>query len=136
MGSQQLLLVVIGLVVVAIMVAVGVTTFKDQAAATNRDELVNDLGQYASRAQVFYRRPTVFSGGGSSFNGLTMLKLTNTPTSLNGTCTLSPDPVSGNPPFITLTGIGTETGVNGTEKVKVVMIVYPDSIRVDEANGN
>jgi hypothetical protein len=136
MGSQQLLLVVVGLVVVGIMVIVGVTTFKDQAAATNRDELVNDLGQYASRAQVYYRRPTVFAGGGTSFNGLTMLKLTNTPTTLNGTCSLSPEPVGGDPPFVTLTGIGTETGVNGTENVKVVMFVYPDSIRVDVASGN
>ena len=136
MGSQQLLLIVIGLVVVAIMVAVGVTTFKDQAASTNRDELANDLAQYAARAQVYFRRPRILSGGGSSFDGLTMLKLTNSPANINGTYSLSPDPVSGNPPFITLTGIGTETGLNGTDNVKVVMYVFQDSVQVDEGVGN
>ncbi|MGB2957496.1 MAG: hypothetical protein WBD30_01265, partial [Bacteroidota bacterium] len=108
----------------------------DQAAATNRDEVVNDLAHYATAAQGYYRKPAMLGGGGNTFNGLTMGSITMAPSHLNGTYTLDPDPVGGDPAFITLTGVGTETGNNGTGNVKVVMYVYPDSVMVDETLGN
>jgi type II secretory pathway pseudopilin PulG len=136
MGQQQLLLILLGTVIVGIATAVAITLFKDQAAATNRDEVVNDLAHYATAAQGYYRKPRILGGGGSSFNGLTMEAVTATPSQLNGTYTLDPNPVGGDPAFVTLTGIGTEQGNNGTENVKVVMYVYPDSVLVDETLGN
>jgi len=139
MGQQQLLLIILGTIIVGIAVAVGITMFNDQAAATNRDEVVNDLVHYASAAQGYYRRPRILGGGGGSFTGLSMTKITAVyqhPQHLNGTYSLSPDPVGGTPPFVTLTGVGTETGNDGVSKVKVVMYVYRDSIMVDESLGN
>jgi len=38
MGSQQLLLIVVGLVIIGVMIAVGMTMFQDQATSTNRDQ--------------------------------------------------------------------------------------------------
>jgi len=139
MGQQQLLLILLGTIIVGIATAVAISLFNDQAAATNRDEVVNDLAHYATAAQGYYRKPRMLGGGGSSFNGLTMTTITVThsaPRHLNGTYTLDPDPVGGDPAFITLTGVGTELGNNGTENVKVVMYVYPDSVMVDETIGN
>ena len=139
MGQQQLLLIIVGTIVVGIAIAVAITLFNDQASATNRDEVSNDLGHYASIVQGYYRRPRILGGGGHTFNGLTMRKITATyqnPRHLNGTYSLSPDPVGGSPSFVTLTGIGTESGNTNTEKVKVVLYVYPDSVKVDEALGN
>jgi len=139
MGQQQLLLILVGTVIVGIAIAVAISLFTDQAAATNRDEVVNDLAHYATAAQGHYRKPRMLGGGGRSFNGLTMDKITVTHTSpqhLNGTYTLDPDPVGGDPAFITLTGVGTELGNDGTENVTVVMYVYPDSVLVDDALGN
>jgi type II secretory pathway pseudopilin PulG len=136
MGQQQLLLILLGTVIVGIATAVAISLFKDQAAATNRDEVVNDLAHYATAAQGYYRKPRILGGGGSSFNGLTMEAVTATPSQLNGTYTLDPNPVGGDPAFVTLTGVGTEQGNNGTENVKVVMYVYPDSVLVDETLGN
>lgn len=139
MGQQQLLLIILGVIIVGIAVAVGISMFNDQAAATNRDEVVNDLVHYASAAQGFYRKPRILGGGGGSFSGMSMKNLTAVyqhPQHLNGTYTLTPDPVGGAPSFVTLTGIGTETGNDGLTKVKVVMYVYRDSITVDEALGN
>jgi hypothetical protein len=132
MGSQQLLLIAVGLVVIAIMIAVGMTMFRDQATSTNRDEVVNDLAHYAALARAYYRRPTVYGGGGASFRGLTMLKITSKPQNDNGTYTLTPDPVTGTPDHVTLTGEGTETGLDGTN-VRVVMYVYPDSSKIDQS---
>jgi len=135
MGSQQLLLIAVGVVIIGIMIAVGMTMFHDQAASTNRDEVANDLAHFASIARSYYRRPSTYGGGDYSFRGLTMLKITSKPVNDNGTYTLTPDPVGGTPDHVTLTGVGTETGIDGTN-VRVVMYVYPDSDKVDQALMN
>jgi Tfp pilus assembly protein PilE len=135
MGSQQLLLIAVGLVIVGIMIAVGITMFHDQAASTNRDEVANDLAHFASIARSYYRRPSVYGGGNYSWQGLTMAKITSRPLNDNGTYTLTPDPVSGTVDHVTLTGVGTEAGLDGSN-VRVVMYVYADSDQVDQALMN
>ena len=136
MGNQQLLIIVIAVVIISIAIAVGVTLFRDSAASSNRDQLVTDLAQYAVRAQAYFRRPSAFGGGESSFKGLSMSKITSTSANINGTYTLDPDPVGGSPASIKLVGIGTETGIDGASPVKVVMVVLSDTMNVDEAAGN
>ncbi|HMK37953.1 MAG TPA: hypothetical protein VK569_01350 [Bacteroidota bacterium] len=131
MGSQQLLLVAVGLIIIGIMIAVGMTMFHDQAASTNRDEVANDLAHYAAMARAYYRRPSAFGGGNYSFRGLTMAKITSRTTNDNGTYMLTPDPVGGTPDHVTLTGVGTEAGLDGSN-VRVVMYVYADSAQVDQ----
>jgi Tfp pilus assembly protein FimT len=135
MGSQQLLLIVVGLIIIGIMIAVGMTMFSDQATSNNRDELANDLAHYAALARAYYRRPAVFGGGQNSFRGLTMNRITNKPQNDNGTYSLTPDPVGAGVDHVTLTGIGTQRGLDGTN-VRVVMLVYADSVKVDEALTN
>ena len=135
MGSQQLLLIVVGLVIIGIMIAVGMTMFSDQATSNNRDEVANDLAHFAALARAYYRRPAVFGGGQNSFRGLTMGRITSKPQNDNGTYSLFPDPVGAGATYVTLTGIGTQTGLDGTP-VKVVMLVYPDSIKVDDSQTN
>jgi len=132
MGSQQLLLIVVGLVIIGIMIAVGMTMFQDQATSTNRDEVSNDLAHFSAIARAYYRRPSAFGGGQHSFRGLTMSKITSKMANDNGTYSLSPDPVTGTPDHVTLTGIGTQEGIN-PGFVKVVMLVYADSSVVDES---
>ena len=78
MGQQQLLLIILGVIVVGIAVAVGITMFNDSATSANRDAVTNDLVNLASRAQQYYRRPTALGGGGGSFTGLTIKHLTKT----------------------------------------------------------
>jgi hypothetical protein len=136
MGNQQLLIIVIAVVIISIAIAVGITLFRDSAASSNRDQLVADLAQYGVRAQAYYRRPSAFGGGEASFNGLTMDKITAHGTNMNGTYTMDPDPVSGTPASIKLIGVGTETGLDGTNPVKAVMIVLSDSMSVDGTSGN
>ena len=136
MGSQQLLLIVVGVVLIGIMVIVGVFMFRDQAAATNRDAMTNDLIHLASSAQKYYRRPRLMGGGDSSFDGLTLTNITSKPRNANGTYRLETDPVSGNPASINIIGTGVELGLDGTSPVTVVMTVFPDSVAVDNASGN
>jgi len=129
MGSQQLLLIVVGVVIVGIMIAVGIFMFKDQAAATNRDSISTDLVQLAAVAQKYYRRPETFGGGGSSFKGLTLTRLTSKSVNANGTYALTPaGPLPPGTQQITIVGTGGELGEDGATGVKLTMTVMSDSI--------
>jgi Tfp pilus assembly protein PilE len=134
MGQQQLLLIILGVIVVGIAVAVGITMFKDNAVSANRDAVTNDLVNLAARAQQYYRRPTALGGGQGSFLGLTqdaagLKKLTSMPngTNANGTYTIS---AAGTSTTIQLQGLGVEMGNDGSNPVKVIMDVWADSAKV------
>jgi len=130
MGQQQLLLIILGVIVVGIAVAVGITMFSDSAISANRDALTNDLVNLASRAQQFYRRPTSLGGGGNSFALLAataagMKFLTNNPTNANGSYSiLVAGAGTGTAATVTLRGVGTE--IFGGSAVEVQVKVYPD----------
>ena len=132
MGQQQLLLIILGVIVVGIAVAVGITMFSDSAISANRDALTNDLVNLASRAQQYYRRPVALGGGGYTFSGLTadatgLAKLTNKPSNGNGTYTISTaGSGTGTAAFLILTGIGNEMGNTAGQPVQVQCQVWPD----------
>jgi Tfp pilus assembly protein PilE len=71
MGQQQLLLIILGVIIVGIAVAVGITMFRDNAVHSNRDAIANDLMHLAAKAKHYYRRPASMGGGGHNFTGLT-----------------------------------------------------------------
>jgi Tfp pilus assembly protein PilE len=141
MGQQQLLLIILGVIVVGIAVAVGITMFNDSAVSANRDAVTNDLVNLASRAQQFYRRPIALGGGGGSFaalsaaNGMKLLTKTTTTqmTNGNGKYFIS---TAGSATDIIFTGTGTETGNDNSQPVTVVMHVWADSAKVDVTAGN
>ena len=133
MGQQQLLLIILGVIVVGIAVAVGITMFQDNAVSANRDAVVNDLVNLAARAQQFYRRPTSLGGGQNSFAGLagasSISKLVNVPTTstswqnANGTYAIQ----SAVDSMVIIVGTGNEIGNDGGQKVKVTMTVRATS---------
>ena len=130
MGTQQLLLIVIGVVLVGIAVAMAFVMFIDQSASTNRDEISNDLVQFGAQAQKYYRRPASLGGGNNSFGGLTLARVTSKPVNANGTYTLSPDPVPPAATSATLTGLGKENGMDGATPVLLTLTVWADSLLV------
>ncbi|MGA9117718.1 MAG: hypothetical protein WB626_13190 [Bacteroidota bacterium] len=125
-----MMLMVIGIVLVGVMIAIGVWMFIDQSSATNRDQISNDLVQYAAQAQKYYRRPSVLGGGNNSFGGLTLGRITSEPVNANGTYALSPDPSPPSASFVTITGVGIETGTDGSTPVHLTMTVWSDSILI------
>jgi Tfp pilus assembly protein PilE len=135
MGQQQLLLIILGVIVVGIAVAVGITMFTDSAISANRDAVTNDLVNLASRAQQFYRRPSALGGGGNSFVGLTadaagLAKLTSKSTNANGTYSVI---TAGTSSLVVLKGLGVEKGTTGTV-IDVRMSVFSDSTYVAQQN--
>ena len=133
MGQQQLLLIILGVIVVGIAVAVGISMFSDNAVSANRDAVSNDLVNLAARAQQFYRRPTALGGGGNSFVGLTadatgLAKLTNMAGGKNANGTYSVK-TAGAANQVTVEAVGTETAPDGN---KVTMdIIVRDAGRSD-----
>lgn len=128
MGTQQLLLIVLVVILLGIMVAAAIFIFRDQSAATNRDELSNDLVHLAAQAQKYYRKPSILGGGSNSFTGLTLSNLTSNPTNANGSYSMTPDPVPAGTLSINIVGTGTETGNDGATPVEVEMTVWADSL--------
>jgi Tfp pilus assembly protein PilE len=130
MGQQQLLLIILGVIVVGIAVAVGITMFQDNAVSANRDAVTNDLVNLAARAQQYYRRPTALGGGQGSFATCTLAQLTTKPSNANGSYVLSAPSAT----QVTLTGTGVENGNDGSTPVVVTMIVYADSMNTTVLN--
>ena len=72
MGQQQLLLIILGVIIVGIAIAVGLSLFSAQSVASNKDAIVNDLGNLAATAYQFKIRPVSMGGGGGSYTGFTI----------------------------------------------------------------
>ncbi len=53
MGQQQLLLIILGVIIVGIAVAVGITMFQDNAVDQNRSAVIADLTTLAAKAQRY-----------------------------------------------------------------------------------
>ena len=129
MGQQQLLLIVLGVIIVGIAVAVGITQFSEQSASANLNAVSSDLQMLAARAHQYFLTPERLGGGGNSFVGLTaddagLLKLTSDPTNDNGTMEVM---TAGTATAVVLKGVGVEDGDGDTNPVTVEMYVYSDA---------
>ena len=130
MGQQQLLLIVLGVIIVGIAIAVGISMFRTNAQSSNRDQVINDLNNLAATAQEYWRKPTSMAGGGQSFGGFYITNVNDS--DANGAyCLLT---ASSGPPtggfvktdttiaagqtnFIIIVGRGTEIGIDGSHPV-------------------
>ncbi len=92
MGTQQLLLIVLGVIIVGIAVVVGINIFGTNADNANKDAVTQDCLRLAAAAQGFYRKPALLGGGGNSFDGCTLedLGMDVSGVNINGTYTVTP----------------------------------------------
>ncbi|MDH7516095.1 MAG: hypothetical protein QHI48_09500 [Bacteroidota bacterium] len=73
MGTQQMLLIVLGVIIVGIAIVVGtIPSFLKGMESSNRDAITQDCLKIAAAAQGYYRRPRLFRGGGNSFENITI----------------------------------------------------------------
>ena len=69
MGTQQVLLIVLSVIIIGIAVAVGITMFSTQSASSNRNAIKADLMAFAAQAIAFYKTPAGMAGGGNGNPG-------------------------------------------------------------------
>jgi hypothetical protein len=72
MGQQQLLLIILGVIIVGIAIAVGLSLFSAQSVQSNKDAMINDLNNIAAHAYQYRIRPSSMGGGQGSYNNYTI----------------------------------------------------------------
>lgn len=126
MGQQQILLIVLGVIVVGLAIAVGLTMFQDYMIDQKRDLLVKECIRLSGLAHEYYRRPTTLGGGGQSFTGWQIdPEIVKTSTSRYSTKVEAQQ--------VEIVGTG-DILVNGTDSLKVQMIVQPDDFTITPLN--
>jgi len=65
MGTQQILMIILSVIVVGTAIAVGIQMFDNQLENQTRQALAAELLQQASQAQAWFRTPTMMGGGGN-----------------------------------------------------------------------
>jgi hypothetical protein len=109
MGQQQLLLIILGVIIVGIAIAVGLSLFSAQSVQANKDAMINDINNLAAYCYQFKIRPTSM-GGGNQFYNLTTLP-SKLASNSNATYALSGGGAAAT--TITITGTSTTTA-NGS----------------------
>lgn len=71
MGTQQLLLIVLGVIIVGVAIAVGITIFNNQAYNNNRQAVATELNTYGTSAMQWWKTPTSQGGAGRTFDANT-----------------------------------------------------------------
>jgi hypothetical protein len=127
MGSQQLLLILLIMVVVGIAMTVGITIFQANAVEANRNALTNDLLYYAAKAREFYWRPSTLGGGNRSFSGVTLPKLSMMSSNANGRFFIAGSPTKDE---IVIRGIGTVSIGKDTTQVQVIVNEQNNTVQI------
>lgn len=136
MGTQQILLIVLSVIIVGIAAAVGITMFNTQATNANRQAVISDLSQIGSMGMAAYRTPTNQGGCGRDFtNQVNLRRWIGFPTAgimenENGDYTLSAPTTHA----FNIEGKGVEkVGTNNVQAELIINIASttsPDSIHV------
>jgi hypothetical protein len=69
MGQQQLLLIILGVIIVGIAIAVGLSLFSANSVQANKDAIINDINNIAANAYQYRIRTTSMGGGNNSYDG-------------------------------------------------------------------
>ena len=69
MGQQQLLLIILGVIIVGIAIAVGITMFSAQSISANKDAILSDINNIGADAFQHKIRPCAMGGGGGDYTG-------------------------------------------------------------------
>jgi len=91
MGQQQLLLIILGVIIVGIAIAVGLSLFSAQSVQSNKDAMINDLNNIAAHAYQFRIRPASMGGGQGAYTGTNTYSIpAKMATNENGTYVATP----------------------------------------------
>lgn len=122
MGTQQILLIVLSVIIVGVAIAVGISMFNNQAYNANKSAIAADAQSFATQVIQYYKTPESQGGAGGLAANMTVPNVagyigftgdSNTTSNENGKYTLSVGTGT-----VIITGVG--TAVRDTKKPKVV----------------
>ncbi|MFQ5799129.1 MAG: hypothetical protein ACE5H0_10645 [Bacteroidota bacterium] len=130
MGQQQLLVIVLALIIVALAIVTGFWLFQDAAADANRQAVIIDLHHLASIARKHYRTPVSLGGGGNTFQNFTVSP--HLAENANGTYQqIKP---GHDTDHIHFEGIGVEKGNDGINPIRIEIRIEINEIKLTEQN--
>jgi len=133
MGYQQFLMLVLAVLIIGIAVSVGLDMFKQNSRNLNRQAIISEMNIYAGVANAFYKSPASLGGGGRAWDvdklgywlGFNYDPSTNTTSSNNGIYIFS-----SSEDILTIIGVGTETGNNGSTNVQATMTIQGENCQI------
>ena len=129
MGQQQLLLLALGVIVVGIAVAIGITLFSESASEKNREQLVSALTSLGAMAQEYYHTPTMLGGGNKKYKKWKIPKFYEDFDA--GKIKIKVDKKGKE---VTITAIGKEKGWDNKNKVQLEAKVIPTNVNIKVLN--
>jgi len=69
MGQQQLLLIILGVIIVGLAIAIGLSLFTANSIQANKDAIINDVNNIAANAYQYRIRIQSMGGGSNSYVG-------------------------------------------------------------------
>lgn len=127
MGSQQILLIALGIILVALAIFAGYGIAKDYLENTNREQLISTIYDIGLLAQQYSKKDVKAGGGGGTFNGWVIPAQLRSTESGTFNASVSQDKVN-------LTAVGKEIGMNGITNVRVNAIVDVNEIKIIVVN--
>jgi hypothetical protein len=127
MGTQQLLLILVGVIVVGLTIFAGFSVAKNYTETSNRDQLITTLNDLALLANQHYKKPVAQGGGGGVYTGFTIPRQFRTTPTGNFSATVRANRVD-------FTATGKEIGRNGRTVVRVTARVEPNRTRLTVTN--
>lgn len=146
MGQQQLLLIVLAIILVGIAIYLGFYSIASNKADHNRQAVISDLLNYATKAQQYYRTPAQMGGGSLNFQGFHLSAIDSG--NANGSYSVSNGsaptgagfvpgsvaPVSSSASSVYIIGCGKEKGENKSTPVKCYIEVTADNFQTNILN--
>ena len=130
MGQKQLLLIAVGIIIVGLAVATGISLASAGAVEANRDNVSIHLATLAHLAQNHYERPKSFGGGGETFANFVIPE--NMKDTEYGTFEHTQQEHSTD--HIHFTGTGVEIGKNGTDPIQIEIRITKDQYKYKVKN--
>jgi hypothetical protein len=72
MGTQQLLLIILGVIIVGVAIAAGIYFFNSVQISSNEDAIMSDLQDCGSDAFSYFQRAKIMGGGNGSYTAWTV----------------------------------------------------------------
>lgn len=140
MGTQQILLIVLSVIIVGIAVAVGIAMFNQQAVNSARNSIIADMNNFASQVAAYYRTPQSMGGASNTAANVVVTDLQEylgwggaTMTNENGTYTLNASDASAQVYF---TCAAAESGLSGDEPSLGIDCASDFDIQTSMSGGN
>jgi len=136
MGTQQILLIVLSVIIVGVAIAVGITMFSNQAYNGNQQAVASELQNYGAQCIQYFKTPKAQGGAGQDSTDVTVAKVS----AFIGFSAASPyflksdngefrvTAVSGSPATVTLVGLGTEEKGGSKPKITTTVALTPGTI--------